>query len=36
MNVEFVPIPESGHWVPEENPDDLLREVTKFLRKALR
>lgn len=30
-NVSFAAVPNSSHWVPEENPKDLIEEVQKFV-----
>lgn len=30
-NVSFAAIKDSAHWVPEENPRDLIEEVAKFV-----
>ena len=30
-NVQGVVIPQSGHWVPEEQPEELSRHLQGFL-----
>lgn len=32
-DVEVVEVPESGHWVAEENPGDCLKEILRFVGK---
>lgn len=32
VDVSYASVEGSGHWVPEENPEGLLREVLNFLR----
>jgi pimeloyl-ACP methyl ester carboxylesterase len=34
QNVEGITVPNSGHWIPEEQPDFVIKQLATFFSKG--